>query len=350
MTADIATRRGDEPAGARVHRQRQGPGAGADKECVLRLRWFFPIALTMGLSLAACVNKPPQSMRVSAVLWPGYEPLYLAGKLGYYGDAPVQIIDYLSNTDAMLAFRNHNLEAGAFTFDEVLRLLADGLDIQVILIMDTSDGGDVILANPGIRSMADLKGKRVAVESSAVGGFVLARALALHGLSLDDIKVVSTNAMEQHDAFRNGKVDAAVTFDPYRTDLLRLGTHEIFSSREIPNEIVDMLVVRRDYGLRHPDTVRALVQGWFRALAYQREHPRESAAYSVNRFNTNVEDYLGGLARLRFASESDNRTMLDPADSPLISNAERFYRVLAQMNVRRTKVAIGTHLSSAYLP
>ena len=316
----------------------------------MRQPWFLSVGLLLGLLLLGCAEKPQDSMRVSAVLWPGYEPLYLAGKLGYFDDEPVQIIDYLSNTDAMLAFRNHNLEAGAFTFDEVLQLLADGMDIDVVLVMDVSDGGDVILANPDLAAMADLRGKRVAVESSAVGGYVLARALELHGLGLDDITVVSTNAMEQQDAFQSGRVDAAVSFDPYRTQLLKMGKREIFNSREIPSEIVDVLVVRRDYSRQHPQTVQKLVDAWFRALSYQQQHPRDSAAFSVNRFDTTVDDYLAGLALIRFASIEENRLLLDPARSSLIANADKFFRVLARMNIEQRDVVVGPQLNPGYLP
>jgi len=316
----------------------------------LRHPGSFVVALLLGLLLMGCAEKPQQPLRVSAVLWPGYEPLYLASKLGYFDDEPVQIIDYLSNTDAMLAFRNHNLEAGAFTFDEVLQLLADGMEIDVILVMDISDGGDVILANPELTSMADLKGKRIAVESSAVGGYVLARALELHGLSLDSITLVSTNAMEQQLAFESGQVDAAVSFDPYRTQLLKMGKREIFNSREMPNEIVDVLVVRRDYSQQHPQTVQKLVDGWFRALNYQRQNPRESAAYSVNRFDTTVDDYLAGLALIRFAGIEENRLLLDPVHSSLVTNAEKFFDVLARMNIERRDVVVGPQLNPGYLP
>ena len=297
-----------------------------------------------------CAEKPQESLRVSAVLWPGYEPLYLAGKLGYFDDQPIRLIDFLTNTDAMLAFRNHNLEAGAFTLDEVLRLLSDGLDIEVILVMDVSNGGDVIMANPDIPSVAALKGRRIAVEDSAVGGFILARALETHGLSLSDVTAVPVSPMEQSDAFQQGQVDAAVSFDPYRAQLVKEGKREIFSSREIPNEIVDVLVVRRDFSQRHPELVRKLVDVWFRTLAYQTRHPRESAAYSANRFSTTVDGYLASLEGLRFTTQEENRQLLDASRSPLIDDAERFYRVLAQMNIQRQGVMIGPHLNAAYLP
>lgn len=301
------------------------------------------------LLLSACADKPQEPLRISAVLWPGYEPLYLASKLGYLDDQPVQLIDYLSNTDAMLAFRNHQLEAGAFTFDEVLQLLADGVDVQIVLVMDVSDGGDVILANPGISDVVDLKGRRVAVETSAVGAFVLARALQLHGMQMDDIQVVATNAMEQEEGFERGLVDAAVSFDPYRTRLLKQGKVEIFSSREIPNEIVDVFVVRRSYIKQHPEVVQHVVDAWYRALEQQRLKPREMAALSVNRFGTTVDDYIAGLKLMRFPSRAETRDLLDPTHSPLLDTAEHLFGVLETVDVPRRGVTLASRLNPQFV-
>jgi NitT/TauT family transport system substrate-binding protein len=307
------------------------------------------LILGLCLLLAACAEKPQEPLRISAVLWPGYEPLYLATKLGYLDDQPVQLIDYLSNTDAMHAFRSHQLEAGAFTFDEALQLLADGMDIQIVLVMDISDGGDVIVANPDIARVEQLKGRRVAVETSAVGAYVLARALELHGLALEDVEVVSTNAMEQLDAFRNGRIDAAVSFDPHRTRLIKQGKREIFNSREMPNEVFDVLVVRRDYSERYPQTVQKVVDAWFRALDYQAGQPRRSAAYSVNRFDTTVDDYIASLSRMKFADREQNRILLDPQHSPLIANAARIYGILARLQLAQRSVRIGRQLHPDYI-
>jgi len=305
--------------------------------------------MAMLLTLSACAERPQQPMRVGAVLWPGYEPLYLAGKLGYFDKQPIKIIDYLSNTDAMLAFRNNNLQAGAFTLDETLQIIADGIDVDIVLIMDISNGGDVILANPDIKDVADLKNKPVAVESTAVGAYVLKRALELHNMDFGDIQIVSVNAMEQASAFDQGKVVAAVSFDPYRTQLLRTGKKQIFDSTMIPNEVVDVLIVRRDYAAHHAQVVHQLVNAWFRALDYQKEHPQKSAEYSLKRFDTTTADYLAGLKLLKFASLADNRVMLDDDHSPLLAQQDKITEILRELKLINSKPSLKHHLDPLYI-
>lgn len=311
---------------------------------------FGFVLLSFGLLLSACVDRPQETLRVGAVLWPGYEPLYLADKLGYYQGQPIKVIDYLSNTDTILAFKNHNLHAAAFTLDETLQLLSDGIDLDVILIMDMSYGGDVILANPGIDRVEDLRGKPVAVESSAVGMFVLKRALELHDMDVSDIQVVSTNAMEQASSFTSGKIVAAVSFDPYRTQLVKSGKQEIFNSTLIPNEIIDVLVVRRSYSEQYPDTVKQLVEAWFRALDYQTENPEKSAAYSLKRFDTTVEDYIASLKLLRFSTKDDNRRLLDSQNSPLLQRQQRMIEILNELELIKKAPSLQGHLTSRYIP
>jgi len=303
----------------------------------------------MLLTLSACAERPQQPMRVGAVLWPGYEPLYLAGKLGYFDKQPIKIIDYLSNTDAMLAFRNNNLQAGAFTLDETLQIIADGIDVDIVLIMDISNGGDVILANPDIKDIAELKNRPVAVESTAVGAYVLKRALELRNMDFNYIQIVSVNAMEQASAFDQGKVVAAVSFDPYRTQLMRTGKKQIFDSTMIPNEIFDVLIVRRDYAAQHAQVVHQLVDAWFRALDYQHEHPQKSAEYSLGRFDTTTADYLAGLKLLKFASLADNRMLLDDDHSPLLAQQDKIIEILRELKLISRKPSLKHHLDPRYI-
>ena len=86
------------------------------------------------------------------------------------------------------------------------------------MVTDISNGADVILAKPEIQSLKDLKGRRVGVDSTALGAFVITRALGQVGLSPKDIEIVSLGVSEQERAFKQGIVDAVVTFEPVRSN------------------------------------------------------------------------------------------------------------------------------------
>jgi NitT/TauT family transport system substrate-binding protein len=107
-----------------------------------------------------------------------------------------------------------------------------------------------------MRTMRDLKGRSVAVESSALGAFVLSRALAINGMQASDVNVVHLESNEQPARFESGQVDGAVTFDPYRGQLPARGATTLFDSTQIPGEIVDLLAVRASVFDRQPQASR----------------------------------------------------------------------------------------------
>ncbi len=139
--------------------------------------------------LIAC-EPPQQPLRLGSNIWIGYETLYLAKKLGYYDKLPLNLVEMPSATEVMHAFRNHMLEMAALTLDEALFLKQTEQDIQIILVFDFSNGGDVLLGQPKITRLTELKGKKVGVENSAVGAILLDGALTSAQLSPADIQIV----------------------------------------------------------------------------------------------------------------------------------------------------------------
>lgn len=129
------------------------------------------------LVLGACPNRTTSPLRLGTNVWPGYEPLYLARDLGYFDTTAVTLVEYLSASEVIRAFRNQALEAAALTLDESLLLLQHNIPVQVVLVTDISHGGDVVLGAPDISPFTALVGKRVGVEASALGAYVISRAL-----------------------------------------------------------------------------------------------------------------------------------------------------------------------------
>src|SRR4249919_1795031 len=172
-------------------------------------------------ALFGCMREPEAVLRIGTNVWIGSEPLYLARELGHLDPAAVQLVEYPSASEVLRAFRNQAIDGMVISLDELFGLAVDGLQPRIILVVDVSHGADVVVGRRGMRTMLDLKGRSVAVESSALGAFVLSRALALNGMQASDVSVVHLESNEQPKALQAGTVDGAVTFDPYRTQFLQ---------------------------------------------------------------------------------------------------------------------------------
>ncbi len=268
------------------------------------------VVVLFGLLLAGCGSQPEPPLRVGTNLWPGYEPLYLARQRGDLPPEVARVVEYPSATTTMEAFRERLLDVAALTLDEALLLRAEGVALRVFLVTDVSHGADVLVARPGIERLADLRGRAVAYEAGALGAFMLDQALARGGLRRSEIRRVNLSVDQHVAAYRAGLADAFVTFEPVRSRLLAEGATILFSSRDIPGKIVDVLVVHPDLLARRAGDLRRLVSGWFRALAFMGREPGQAYALMAPRLGLSPAGVAAAYAGLVLPDLDANRTML----------------------------------------
>ena len=295
----------------------------------------LPLALAGG-----CMREPETALRIGTNVWIGSEPLYLARELGRLDAAQVQLVEYPSASEVLRAFRNQAIDGMVISLDELFGLAVDGLQPRVVLVVDVSHGADVVVGRPGMRTMRDLAGKAVAVESGALGAFVLSRALATSGMQAGDVKVVHLESNEQPGAFEKGQVDGAVTFDPYRTQLLRAGATTLFDSTRIPGEIVDLLAVRASVLEQRPQALRALLGGWFGALDYMQRDPRDAARRMGIRQQTSGEQFLEAQRGLHVPSREENLRMLGGTRPELAVTGRRLMELMLEARLLRASLDI----------
>lgn len=292
------------------------------------------------LGLGSCGSGPEPVLRLGTNIWPGYEPLYLAQSIGKLPRERVRLIEYPSASEVIRAFRNQSLEAASLTLDEALLLRQAEIPVKIILVHDVSAGGDVIMARPGIDSVAGLKGRRVGVESGALGAYVITRALEIHGLSPTDVKIAHLDVNAHEQAYLKDEVDAVVTFEPVRTKLLRAGAGEIFTSREMPGEIVDVLVVRESVLKEQAGTLRMLIDAWFDALDYLDTQREEAAKLMAKRQHISPAEVLESLQGLELPSRAENMRMLDSQRGALDATIVKLSGVLRDKQLLRKDVSV----------
>ena len=296
--------------------------------------------IVLVLSLFGCMREPESALRIGTNVWIGSEPLYLARELGHLDPKTVQLVEYPSASEVLRAFRNQAIDGMVISLDELFGLAADGLQPRIILAVDVSHGADAVVGRPGMRTMQDLKGKRVAVEGGALGAFVLSRALALNGMQPGDVNIVHLESNEQPGAFEKGQVDGAVTFDPFRVQFLRAGANTLFDSTQIPGEIVDLVAVRATVLDRQPKAVRALLVGWFAAIDYLKREPNDAARRMGIRQQASAEQFLEALDGLHIPTREENLEMLGGNPPGLAVAGGRLMGLMLESKLLRTAVKV----------
>ena len=302
---------------------------------------LLPLVLVgLVLVLSGCMRETEQPLRIGTNVWIGAEPLYLARDLGYWDREAVQLVEYPSASEVFRAFRNQAIDGMIISLDELFVLAADGMQPKIVVVADVSNGADVVVGRSGMRAMKDLRGKRVAVESGALGAFVLSRALALNEMQASDVSIVHLESNEHPAAFEQGQVDGAVTFDPYRTQLLGAGARALFDSSQIPGEIVDLLAVRASALEKNPHGLRTLLTGWFKALDYLAREPQDAAARMAVREQITGAQFLQALKGLHIPSRAENLKMLAGTPPGLVVSGRQLMTLMVEAKLLRSTLEI----------
>ncbi len=306
------------------------------------------VFLAAAMLLSACSPTPEPPLRIGTNVWPGNEPLYLARELGYYADSSVNLVELSSASEVIHALRSGRLEGATLTLDEALTLLDEDIELRVILVLDFSHGGDVLLARPGFAALANLRDKRIGVEQTAVGALLLDGALDAAGLSVSDIDMVYCAVDEHLDCYWS--VDALVTFEPIKTKLLNQGAWQLFDSSRIPGRIVDVLVVRAESINTHPQTLKHLLAGYFKAREYLTDMPDDAARRMALRMALSAPEVLASFKGLRLPELEENRALLSGNPSQLKTTAVGLAEFMLERKLLRNRFTINGLTDSQFLP
>lgn len=303
------------------------------------------LAIVSALALSACSFPARASgsatLRIGITVWPGYEPLYLAQEIGTFerAGADVRIVEFTSGGDLMRALAHGEIDGVASTLVELLTLRAQlHRALQAVLVLDYSNGGDVLAADPSITSISDLRGKRIALEPSLRGTVLLARSLERAGLSFSDVDLAPVDRLEMPGLAASHAVSAAVAYPPVSFELLDHGYRSLADSSQIPEEIVDVLSFdARTLRDRH-DAVTRVVRAWDRSLDYARRHPRRAEAIMAGRELVSPVEFRSSAAGVRLMTLADQRHLV-VGDPGLEQTCRRTARLLVAAGLLRADPA-----------
>jgi NitT/TauT family transport system substrate-binding protein len=176
-----------------------------------------------------------------------------------------QINDYVESINQFTAGK---FDAVTVTNMDTLTIpAAGGVDSTVLIIGDYSNGNDGIVLKKGDK-LDDIKGRKVNLVELSVSHYLLARGLESVKLSEKDVTVVNTSDADIVAAFASPDVTAAVPWNPMLAEILKMPDAKmVFSSSQIPGEILDLAVVNTQVLKDNPAFGKALVGAWFETLA-----------------------------------------------------------------------------------
>jgi NitT/TauT family transport system substrate-binding protein len=246
-----------------------------------RITGLSAIVLGTAVMMGSATMAPAESMSIGLSTWVGYGPLYIAEAKGFFKDEgiEVEIVKMEDPKTRMPALIAGRISLAATTIDTVLNFYSADHPLTYVFALDDSSGGDGIVATSAVKTVADLKGKKVGYAEGSVSQFFLAVLLKEAGLTLKDVDTQNMTAGDAGAAFVAGRLDAAVTWEPWLTRGKQAkDSHLLVDSSTTPGLITDIITTTDSYAKEHSDDLKKLYAAWVKAVEWQKANPDEADA------------------------------------------------------------------------
>jgi NitT/TauT family transport system substrate-binding protein len=216
--------------------------------------------------------------------WPGWIAWEVALQKGFFEEVGVDVtLEWFEYVPSMDAFAAKKLDAVCMTNGDTLVTGSTGGVGTMILINDYSNGNDMVVAAPGIESIADLKGKKIGVEVGFVSHLLLNNGLKSAGLSESDVELLNVPTDQTPQTLASGEVSAIVAWQPNSGQALKAvpGSKAIYSSADEPGLIYDVLAVSPEsLDARREDWIKVL-KAWYMAVDFIKDPATRDEAIAI---------------------------------------------------------------------
>jgi NitT/TauT family transport system substrate-binding protein len=183
---------------------------------------------------------------------------------------------------------------------------------KIVFQSDWSRGGDAVVVRRGLNSVADLKGKKIAVAPMTPSHTFLLSLFKAGEVSIKDVQIVEVaSAIDAADLFKKKQVDAAVVWSPDDQACIEAveGSKILINTKTAKNIIADIFFAKDKYIQSHQEQLKKLVEGWMIGAAEINgsEDKKRDAAKILAEGLGQPEDFcLGAINNARLCTIGDN--------------------------------------------
>lgn len=250
------------------------------------------LAMVLGLGRMPVARAAEGLIPIKAGTMPvtGHAKFFVAKEKGFFADQglDVELVEFVNSADGLAALRAGKLDFAAFGTTAPLVHIAKDADIRIVAGIMGEDAS--LVATPEkaaeIKSVADLKGRKLATVRLATGDAVVRGALARAGLDwrkdLQLFELKSPPAVIE--AVKSGEVDAGVIWDPHDQRAEEMGLKIIVRSHDLqPGHPCCRLVVTSDYATKNPEIIEKFITALLVAEKFGHGHKKETVEIIANR-------------------------------------------------------------------
>lgn len=255
---------------------------------------------------------PKTALKIAYSDWPGWVAWDIGVQKGWFKEEGVDVdFAWFEYVPSMEAFSAGKVDAVTMTNGDALVTGSSGSPSVAILLNDFSNGNDMVVAKPGVTSLAQLKGKKVGVELGFVSHLLLMNALASVKLTDKDVQLVNVPTDQTPQTLKSGVVDAIVAWQPNSGQALKEvpGSKPIFTSANVPGVIYDELCVNPKSLTERREDWKKVTKVWMRIADFVKDPKNldEAATIMGARVGLPADEYKKLMAGTAFLDLAGNQ-------------------------------------------
>ncbi len=230
----------------------------------IKSKYLFSLVLLASFFLA-CTNKRSNAsdsdknsqLNIGVMSSMDYFPIAVAKEKGFFEQEGVSVTinKFYSANERDAAFQSSNLDGTILDYTGAAIQRAGGVNLK---LTSQCDGSFVLVATneSEIKSIYDLKNKRLAVSRNTVIDFCTDRVLQEANIALSDVDKVEINKIPLRlEMLRNGRIDATVLPDPFVTIALESGNKNIIDTKDMDLRVTgivfhDKIIAEKDTAIK----------------------------------------------------------------------------------------------------
>ncbi|MBN3926139.1 ABC transporter substrate-binding protein [Nostoc sp. NMS4] len=276
---------------------------------------LFAIALFLTFGINACSlgqNQSLKPLRVGITSWVGFDIALYAQPSNIFKQRglEVEFVRFDNQQDSSRAVMQGRLDAAFVSFWDVMQVDPGNGKPVVLMTTNISAGADGIVAKPAIKSVEDLRGKRVGAKLGTVNHLILLEALKAHQIKPSEVQILDYSNEVAAQKIGTGEIDAAVLWEPMLGETAkRIKGNVIHTTKQVDSLVIDILMSSDNMMKAKKAELKQFMLAWFDVMHAVETHPTEVFNAVGKKLGQSSESFASDYAGLKKGDITLNKRM-----------------------------------------
>jgi len=200
---------------------------------------ILPVLISILFTFSACSSQNKKPLVIATNQWIGYAPLFYAYEKGELDKLNIQLINRVSLAEAANLYSIGKADMVTTTQHECNYLKKSTHDITAVILIDRSNGGDMILSNRSLQQLSQAHKIYAYLEIDSINQELLTQFMKNNNIDTSKMVYIDKDQREIQELQNNREKNILiVTYNPYDIILREKGFQEIASTKDVNTLIV----------------------------------------------------------------------------------------------------------------